>query len=120
MSLLSFFRTRPTETKTPAAEAPSAAPELDGRKVVMRFLTQGGSTVELREHTWNEHFPATPATNAHTITRNGHAWRCLGCDTIGRSGTYRIGPEGYKDVAEARAHANEHATACRALPKPAA
>ena len=87
-------------------------------EVLMRFLTQGGATVELYEHSWTERYPATKYSNAHSYDRTGFQWRCGGCDTGGphsydsRAGYHESTPS------ESRQAANAHAAGCRAMPMP--
>ncbi|MFE6474632.1 hypothetical protein [Streptomyces rochei] len=75
---------------TPAAIAPV-------NNVLMRFLTQGGATVELRKE--------------HRRDRTVYPYLCLGCD-------YEF--DNYSSVVHARSEANAHAEGCRAMPKPTA
>ncbi|SFD74545.1 hypothetical protein [Streptomyces aidingensis] len=68
--------------------------------VVLRFLTVGGATVDV--------------TGDGDEQSENHRWTCSGClDT----GPYK-GMDAY--LCETRKGANQHATTCRALPRPAA
>lgn len=82
--------------------------------VVMRFLTQGGATVELcRDQFTRRHGP--------TRSTNGYAWTCLGCGTVGSGLPYPVYDEyNYlpNEYGKARDDANSHATSCRSMPKP--
>ena len=75
-------------TKSPTAEKPN---------VLIRFLTQGGATVELTE--------AIRAGRGTT-----YPFECLGCG-------YDF--DNYSSFYDAREFANEHAEKCRAMPRPA-
>ncbi|MFF7190516.1 hypothetical protein ACFZAR_36095 [Streptomyces sp. NPDC008222] len=107
-----------TISETPAQET--------ANDVVMRFLTQGGATVEL--HHQDKRVRTLPGSsvqvmpNGETRISHGFNWRCLGCGDIGGGGRYGLGDRHFdrfqKD--EARNEANQHATTCRAMPKPTA
>jgi hypothetical protein len=109
-------------TPTPATEATSQT----SNDVVMRFLTQGGATVELHRQTRTVNYlPGQPGylmPNNEKRVSNGFNWRCLGCNTIGGGGRYGLQDRHYDEdyLTTSRAEANTHATTCRAMPKPTA
>lgn len=86
-----------TRRKDPTMTATTAQTEKTTDDVVMRFLTQGGATVELRKG-------SKPG-------RLVYPYLCLGCD-------YEF--DNYDSIVHARTEANEHAANCRAMPKPTA
>ena len=103
MTFLAFIsslrHTPPPETSSPLTDP------TDGQ-VVLRFLTQGAATVELHRDQWD--------------TSYRFNWRCLGCNTVGGGGPYGLQqPRGYieSEPTESRHDANQHATACRAMPQ---
>jgi hypothetical protein len=108
--------TSDTQTPTPQAED----------SVVMRFLTQGGATVEL--HRQDRTVRTLPGNSVQLMaggqTRISHGsnWRCLGCDAIGGGGRYGLGDRhfDFNQKEQARDEANTHANTCRAMPKPTA
>lgn len=73
--------------------------------VVMRFLTQGGAVVELRESYRTTFWVESNPTGREVI----YPFRCLGCD-------YEF--DNYSSIVSARDEANGHAERCRAMPKP--
>ncbi|MFD8516571.1 hypothetical protein ACFV27_37205 [Streptomyces antimycoticus] len=90
MSLTAIFTRRPRkETPMTATTTTTDKPATD---VLMRFLTQGGATVEITEDVW-------------------YSVRCLGCDYQKNNSSH---------IVYARSYANDHADACRAMPKPTA
>jgi len=103
----------------------TSAPQTDDN-VVMRFLTQGGATVEL--HRQDRRVRTVPGNsvqimaNGETRISHGFNWRCLGCDAIGGGGRYGLGDRhfDFNQQDQARDEANKHATTCRAMPKPTA
>jgi hypothetical protein len=88
--------------------------------VLMRFLTIGGATVELRSHQfktryqWDSRSRVFP--NYETRTVDGYRWQCLGC---GKLGAADFNSTDYLDHEHDRARddANSHASACRAMPR---
>ena len=88
------FLTRRKETAVPET---TTAPAATKSNVLMRFLTQGGATVELRKE---------PKRG-----RLVYPYLCLGCD-------YEF--DNYDSIVHARGEANAHAESCRAMPKPTA
>ncbi|MEU5222515.1 hypothetical protein AB0G55_07605 [Streptomyces toyocaensis] len=92
--------------------------------VVMRFLTVGGATVELRSHTFRTRYLAKgrPYIGDGLHTVEGFRWECLGCETTGRPSPGSPFDTDYlpNEREEARDHANQHASTCRAMPKPTA
>lgn len=92
---LALFTRRPKQN-TPETPAPTTAqPEKTDNDVLMRFLTQGGAQVHV--------------TGSGRYVEDNN-WKCLGCND-GSEGS------GRHDWI-ARDAANEHASACRAMPKP--
>ncbi|MEU5742048.1 hypothetical protein ABZ784_29155 [Streptomyces tendae] len=88
------FLTRRKETAVPETTTAPVAPKSN---VLMRFLTQGGATVELRKE----------AKRGRLV----YPYLCMGCD-------YEF--DNYSSIVDARGEANEHAASCRAMPKPTA
>jgi hypothetical protein len=116
------FLTRRKDTPMPdttATETP--APQADDN-VVMRFLTQGGATVELYPHAWTETHYNIDNKPRNRVDREGFEWRCLGCDETGADKNLRLRGAGYheRQPRESRNEANQHASTCRAMPKPTA
>jgi hypothetical protein len=58
--------------------------------------------------------------NGESRISNGFNWRCLGCDDIGGGGKYGLGDRHFDEYQpqQSRDEANQHATNCRAMPKP--
>jgi hypothetical protein len=121
--MLAFLTRR--QEKTPMSEttaASTAQQTNDG--VVMRFLTQGGATVELNRQTRTVNY--LPGQRGYLMPNNekrvsrGFNWRCLGCNEIGGGGRYGFGDRHFDEHTprESRDEANQHATTCRAMPKP--
>lgn len=102
----------------------NAVTETTTAAALMQFLTVGGAVVELREHRFTTLF-TTYRGRGHTAPDrakgdvDGFAWSCQGCGGSGRDalfdGQYLPG-----ERQKARDDANEHAHACRAMPRPAA
>lgn len=88
--------------------------------VLARFLTQGGAVVDLHRQEWKVYHYATQFTPAEMVEKRGFNWRCLGCDAIGGGDLHSWDGRGYeeREPRESRQAANEHATECRALPRP--
>lgn len=91
--------------------------------VIMRFLTVGGATVELRGHRFTTRWhplKGKPNVISQAYETDGYVWECLGCDADGRKRN-SYGEREYlpSELDDARDHANEHASACHAMPKPA-
>lgn len=113
----------PKSTSTPQPQ-PSPAPPTDD--VVMRFLTVGGATVELHHQTRTVNYqygrPGYLIGNGETRVSHGYNWRCLGCGSTGGGGRYGMGSRHFEDLqlSECRDEANQHATTCRAMPRPPA
>lgn len=117
MGLTTLFRRskETTVTTEPVPSEPHADP------VAMRFLTQGGATVELRAQTFRKPYNSRQDDGGRWVhdwrDANGFNWRCLGCDTVGRRfHTLRAYDESEPD--ESRRDANDHAEKCRAMPHP--
>lgn len=98
----------------------TAAPKTDD-SVLMWFLTQGGATIELhrqdremRTDLWGHII----IPEGETRTSHGFNWRCLGCDAVGR----HLSDSHYDEYEprESRRDANDHASKCRAMPRPTA
>ncbi|KPI31447.1 hypothetical protein OV320_2663 [Actinobacteria bacterium OV320] len=103
--LASLFRRQPI--KTPDATSETAQP--DGSTILMRFLTAGGAEVHVAYrgiYTENT-FSGTP------YGEKDHSWTCHGCDE-------HTDRRHHFTLTEARRDANDHATVCRAMPKPTA
>lgn len=97
------------------------APKRD-TSILMRFLTLGGATVELRaDHFTTRWHPlrGCPDIVVKPYEVDGFTWECLGCDTVDRGNGRGYGKRGYlpRDRKEARDDANEHADTCRSMPK---
>lgn len=126
--MLAFF-TRRKDTQAPDTTAAAETTETDvpaaDDNILMRFITQGGATVELhhQDRTVRTHAGSVYALpDRQTRVSHGFNWRCLGCDLIGGGGRYGLGSHHFDETQkfEARNEANQHATDCRALPKTAA
>lgn len=108
--------TRSTDQKP----ADPQTPDID-KAIVMRFLTQGGATVEVRSHRFQTRYTHRGRPNVYsfdsskTRTVDGYRWTCRGCGTCGEIG---ISDYNYLDTEEGRARddANAHAASCRAMP----
>ncbi|MDN3244133.1 hypothetical protein [Streptomyces sp. ZSW22] len=88
--------------------------------VLMRYLTVGGATVDLRKTRFTTRWNGGPpfaATEAREI--DGFQWTCTGCQSYGREGDTYNDPH-FRELKEAREDAQAHAERCRALPRPAA
>lgn len=115
-----------TRRKDPTMTDTSTQTEKTTDDVVMRFLTQGGATVELHRQTRTVNYehgrPGYLLGNGQTRTSNGFNWQCLGCNAIGGGGRYGFGDNHFDEYApeKSRTEANEHAAGCRAMPKPTA
>lgn len=125
MSLITLpaFLARRKDTAMPETTTPA---EKTADDVVMRFLTQGGATVELHSQTRTVNYqygsPGYLIGNGETRVSNGFNWRCVGCNAIGGGGRYGFGDNHFDEYApdKSRTEANEHAATCRAMPKPGA
>ena len=119
------FLTRRKDTPMTSTTTETSPPQTDDN-VVMRFLTQGGPTVELRRQTRTVNYqygsPGYLLGNGQTRVSNGFNWRCLGCNAIGGGGRYGFGDNHFDEYMpeKSRTEANEHAATCRAMPKPTA
>lgn len=115
-----------TRRKDPTMTDTTTQAEKTTDDVVMRFLTQGGATVELRRQIRTVNYehgrPGYLLGNGQTRTSNGFNWQCLGCNAIGGGGRYGFGDNHFDEYApeKSRTEANEHAAGCRAMPKPTA
>lgn len=116
------FLTRRKDTPMTSTTTETTAPQT-GDNVVMRFLTQGGATIELRSHTFRTRYLAKgrPYIGDQSRTVDGYRWECLGCETIGRPSPGSPFDTDYlpNEREKARNDANQHAATCRAMPKPA-
>lgn len=98
------------------------APKRD-TSVVMRFLTIGGATVELRAYQFTTRWhpvKGCPNVVVKPYEVDGFTWECLGCEVHDRGEGPGYGERGYlpRDRQAARNDANAHAEQCRAMPKP--
>jgi hypothetical protein len=112
--------TRRKETpmpETPATATETPAPQADDN-ALMRFLTIGGATVRVHKTRFITRWAGGPPfAAAKPYEINGFQWTCDGCGAYGREGeTYK--DRNFRQVVEAREDANEHASTCRAMPKP--
>jgi hypothetical protein len=87
----------------------------------MRFLTAGGATVELRTKRFSTRtHPAKgrPYVVDEPYQVDGYDWDCLGCGAGSRDRSF-WDEQGYlpDQQSQARDDANDHASACRAMPK---
>lgn len=120
------FLTRRKETPVPDTTTTETSTTQTDDNVLMRFLTQGGATVELHHQDKRvrtmPHSSVTVMPDGETRMSHGYNWRCLGCGAIGGGGRYGMGDNHFDQhqLGEARDEANSHATTCRAMPKPAA
>ncbi|MEU3990131.1 hypothetical protein AB0F24_17440 [Streptomyces platensis] len=94
--LRSLFRRTDKEIELTATQTTTNSPAAEQPNVLMRFLTQGGATVEL-----------TKAVRAGRGTT--YPFECLGCG-------YDF--DNYSSIVDAREYANDHAEKCRAMPRP--
>ncbi len=115
-----------TRRKDPTMTDTTAQTETITDDVVMRFLTQGGATVELHRQDYRLR---TKPFNSIELLPNGESrishgfnWRCLGCNAIGGGGRYGLNERHFDEhkPEESRDEANAHAANCRAMPKPTA
>ncbi|MCO6011470.1 hypothetical protein NE236_41625 [Actinoallomurus purpureus] len=136
-----MFRTGTRLPQTTTVEQEPTQP--DGDPPLMRFLTVGGAVVELRSKRFKTRWhPAKGRPDAVVELRSkrfktrwhpakgrpdavvepyevdGFAWECLGCDASGRDSRSYAGDYLPRERDEARDDANDHASACRAMPKP--
>jgi hypothetical protein len=118
LAFLTRRQDKTPETKT-TAQAPTQQPANADDNVLMRFLTQGGAAIELRRHEFktNYTYKGRPYVGDDWYLVNGFKWTCLGC---GKSGGPTLFETKYlpSEGDEARDHANQHATDCRAMPRP--
>jgi hypothetical protein len=118
-------RRKSVQEASPAPAAEAATDTTDDN-VLMRFLTQGGATVELHRQTKAVRtMPGSSCTvlpDGEFRIADGFNWRCHGCNGTGGHGRYGMGPGHFDEyqISEARTEANTHATTCRAMPKPTA
>ena len=121
--MLAFLTRRKNTTPVDTAETANTAQQPTD-DVVMRFLTQGGATIEL--HRQDYCLRTMPGNSVQLMPNNetrishGFNWRCLGCDAIGGGGKYGLNERHFDEYRpnESRTEANEHAANCRAMPKP--
>ncbi|MFD7922516.1 hypothetical protein ACFV3R_25230 [Streptomyces sp. NPDC059740] len=118
--MLALFRRpqpqEPTVTAQPSETEQTAKPT---DTAVMRFLTLGGATVDVRATRFTTRWlrPGPPYAARQPYETNGFQWECGGCGAYGREGDTYNDPN-YREQREAREHANSHAEKCRALPRP--
>lgn len=119
MSLLALF-TRRKETAMPETTDTAAATTPEADAPLMRFLTVGGATVELRTRKFTTKYThlGRPYVSDEVRVVDGYSWTCLGCRTVGQPNIfdYDYLPN---EERQARDDANKHAAACRAMPRPA-
>jgi hypothetical protein len=108
-----------TGTRLPATSKPQPE-KADTDHVLMRFLTVGGATVELRSHRFTTQCTrqGRPCVSDHAREVDGFVWECLGCEANSERVRWDYGRYLPNERAEARDHANAHAEICRAMPKP--
>ena len=115
MNLSALFR-RPKETTVTTQPEPTITPE----DVAMRFLTQGGATVELHTQTFHRPSNSRKDEDGRWVhdwhDAQGFNWRCLGCATVGDD--YSAYDEHKPN--RSREDANSHADRCRSMPRPVA
>jgi hypothetical protein len=119
---LPAFLTRRREDKTVTdTDTPIETQARTDDNILMRFLTQGGAVVELRRHEFKTNYThkGRPYVGDEWYPVNGFRWECLGCGKVGGPtfSEHNYLPD---EGDEARDDANEHATSCRAMPKPEA
>ncbi|MFF9287533.1 hypothetical protein [Streptomyces griseosporeus] len=123
--MFAFLTRRKEATMPETPTTVTTTPQTD-TDVVMRFLTQGGATVELHHQVRTvRHIAGRPGyllPDNQSRTSHGFNWRCLGCGSIGGGGPYGMGYHHFDEYEpnESRDEANEHAAQCRAMPKPTA
>jgi hypothetical protein len=120
MSALSRYRARRQQRRI--VHPRTLAPKPDNSNVVTRFLTHGGATVELRAKrfaTRTHPVKGRPDVLDEPYQVDGYDWDCLGCGAGSQDRSY-WDEQGYlpKEQREARDDANDHASVCRATPKP--
>ncbi|MEU8926681.1 hypothetical protein AB0D10_38130 [Kitasatospora sp. NPDC048545] len=87
--------------------------------VLTRYVNLGGAHVDLitrrfaTRYTWQ----GRPYVGDEAREVDGFVWECRGCDTRGGYG-YDREPYLPNERGEATAAANDHASACRAIPRP--
>lgn len=119
MPLTTLFRRNVKENAMTETTATTDATPTDD--VLMRFLTQGGATVELRNLQYRTRLDGRGYWTEKWWDVSGTNWTCLGCGVTGRGGTTG-GEAGYSitESGRARDEANGHAETCRAMPRPTA
>ncbi|RGD55412.1 hypothetical protein DR950_41860 [Kitasatospora xanthocidica] len=86
--------------------------------VINRYLTVGGAHLDLSSHTfWTDYTYQGRHHIGHRRKVDGFLWRCHGCGQQGGVGFYRE-PYLPNERQKALDDSNEHASACRAMPKP--
>ena len=114
MTLLAMLRRRTEETTVTDT---ATTTDKTANDVLMRFLTQGGATVELYSTRFVTRWRGGPPFAAATPYEiNGFQWKCAGCGAYGREGETYDDPN-YRTEKEAREAANGHAGACWSMPK---
>ncbi|MFD3516358.1 hypothetical protein [Streptomyces sp. NPDC058657] len=102
-----IFRHTAHHLETPMSTETTTADTAPAPTALMRFLTHGGAVVQVTEEQRTTFWDTTNPTGTWTV----YPVHCLGCHYDHDSYT---SPEGARD------NANEHASTCRAMPKPTA
>jgi hypothetical protein len=89
--------------------------------LVARFVNVGGAMVDLHRQRFTTTFDyrGAPYAADKPYQINGYNWTCGGCGAYGREGDTYHDP-GFRSEQDARKDANDHASACRATPRPVA
>jgi hypothetical protein len=96
--------------------SPFATPWPEG--TIVRYLTVGGATIDLRSTRFVTRWQGGPPFAASKpYETDGFQWTCSGCQSYGREGDDYNDPN-FRKLAEARDDAQGHADKCRALPRP--
>lgn len=119
IALPAFLIRRREDTTMPDTAATPEAPAPADDNTVARFLTLGGAVVRMYPTRFITRWAGGPPFAADPHEIGGFQWECVGCGAYGREGeTYK--DRNYREQAEARTEANEHADTCRAMPSPEA
>lgn len=120
LAFLTRRQEKTSMTETATAQSVTEQPAKKDDNALMRFLTQGGAVVEVYPTRFVTRWAGGPPfAAAEPYEIGGFQWKCAGCGAYGREGeTYK--DRCYRELAEARTEANEHAATCRAMPKPTA
>lgn len=119
-SLASYFTRTTTTPEPPMPETTPVAETPADDNVLIHFLTVGGATVEVYPTRFVTRWASCPPFAAkEPYEIDGFQWRCGGCDAYGRQGETYL-DRCFRNRAEARDDANDHAEKCRAMPRPRA